>query len=199
MRIKKTRSKRNGPTPRPANVKYWYSGKLCNKRGYNGIPREVARAHRCFRSQIARCYYRTDKFYKNYGGRGLTVKYSPREFVGWWLKHIVSFDGDIPSISRINNDNGYFFGNIKIEEMKENSRESMLRNKKKIMALDKKVRCSVLDAKTHERLFISESISDAAILTENTVGNVWSNCEFYKRNNGKRRYLKGFTFEYAAL
>ncbi len=57
------------------------------------------------------------------------VNFTVREFMGWWLHHLKNFSGDIPSISRFDHTKGYSFDNMEIQEMAENSREGILRNK----------------------------------------------------------------------
>lgn len=76
--------------------------------------------------QRARCYNPNDDGYENSGALGITVNYSTREFVSWWLFKLKSFDskwrtstfrGDRPTCGRIDHSKSYSFDNIKMESM----------------------------------------------------------------------------------
>lgn len=70
--------------------------------------------------------------YEKYFGmkRRSGVNFSVREFIGWWLYNLKRFKGVEPSIGRLDHSKGYSFDNIEIQEMSENSREAILRNKR---------------------------------------------------------------------
>ncbi|HMG82790.1 MAG TPA: hypothetical protein VK559_07125 [Ferruginibacter sp.] len=67
----------------------------------------------CFRNMILRCYNEKHRYYKNYGGRGITV------YSGWinsfelFLSHIGKRPAKKYSIDRINNDGNYEPGNVR--------------------------------------------------------------------------------------
>ncbi len=94
------------------------------------MPKEAARAFRSWDKQRARCRNKKQVGYTNYGGKGICVEYSAREFVGWWLKNIDNFKGGKPTVGRIKHDKNYCFGNIFIQDRKENSSEVYHRLKK---------------------------------------------------------------------
>ena len=83
----------------------------------------VKQAYISWREQRTRCYNKKRAKYKNYGAKGIEVKYSSRDFIGWWLENIKSFSGENPTVSRIDHNGHYEFGNIKIESRSENSQE----------------------------------------------------------------------------
>lgn len=103
-----------------------------NYDGYLGwrkpIPKEVKRAMTSFRAQKERCYNKNSAKYPSYGGAGIKIEYSQREFV-WWLKNIAKRDSwTSPTVGRIDHTKGYYFDNIRLEERSENSKERHRRN-----------------------------------------------------------------------
>jgi len=117
-----------------------YEGKLLNPSDMENGP--IKNAYVSYREQRTRCYNKKREKYKYYGEKGIEVKYSSGEFIGWWLEEIKSFKGKDPTISRIDHSKNYEFGNIKIESRSDNTIE---RNKrilpfhkaKKVMAKSK--------------------------------------------------------------
>ena len=61
-----------------------YKGSL----GRSVMTGEAKRAYMLWECQRDRCYNKKRKFYKYYGGKGIQVIYSSRDFVNWWLKNI---------------------------------------------------------------------------------------------------------------
>ena len=96
-----------------------YEGHLVRRK----ITGEVKRAYSIWSNQMRRCRDPKNPKYKNYGSKGITVDYTLREFVGWWLENIEGQSFKNPSCGRIDHSKGYFFGNIEIQELSENSRE----------------------------------------------------------------------------
>lgn len=85
-------------------------------------------AYYAHRNQVLRCYDQNNKSYKYYGAKGIRVRYSKRDFIGWYLHHIKNFKGVNPSVGRIDHDKDYCFANIKIESMRDNLSERGRRN-----------------------------------------------------------------------
>lgn len=92
------------------------------------LPKKVKKAYVSYLNQRQRCINAKHPSYPRYGGRGIKVTYSCREFVAWWLSAIKNFDGIDPTVSRINHDDDYRFDNIRIESRSENSKERLRRN-----------------------------------------------------------------------
>lgn len=84
-------------------------------------------AYLSWNSQRTRCYNPRHPTFKNYGARGIQVRYSSREFVGWWLHHIKTFKGTIPTAGRIDHDGHYEFCNILMQDKADNTREVLSR------------------------------------------------------------------------
>lgn len=104
--------------------RYYYSGSICPA----NLPKGPIRsAIECFHNQRRRCYTKTNPRYKDNGALGITVDYTLREFVGWYLEHIKAFDGNDPSVGRIDHSKSYNFNNIRIESLAENSMERIIR------------------------------------------------------------------------
>jgi hypothetical protein len=87
----------------------------------------LSRIKSVYHSQRERCESKRNKSYKNYGAKGVRVKYSLAEFRSWFLKEIKTFKGTRPSVGRIDHDGNYEFGNIRIESVHDNARERMNR------------------------------------------------------------------------
>jgi hypothetical protein len=98
-----------------------YTGPLSNPNDMKCGP--TKQAYVSWREQRTRCYNKKREKYKNYGAKGIDVKYTSREFIGWWLENIKTFKGNNPTISRIDHNKNYEFGNIRIESRSENSSE----------------------------------------------------------------------------
>ena len=102
----------------------FYSGSLNLRKK---LDKDVKHAYISYRNQKARCYNKKVKSYKDYGARGIKIKYSARELVGWYLFNIKNFYGENPTIGRIDHDKDYSLDNIRIESKSENSKEAMQR------------------------------------------------------------------------
>lgn len=171
------------PKQRPAGSVYWYDGPLAPR----GMEKEAQRAYDCYRRQKGRCYTKCTYAYKWTGARGIHVKYLAREFIGWWLKEIVGKNFKRASISRIDHDGHYEFGNIKIEEMSDNLKE---RNERAALPSPPKS-VVIFDYKTMEPLVISASLTEASRHTGVHLTGVWQICQ-----KNKYKSSRGFTFRY---
>jgi hypothetical protein len=86
---------------------------------------EVRRAYGVFRQQGQRCTNPNSPGYRRYGARGIRVRYTSREFIGWFLYQLAKNPGlKAPSCGRIDHDKDYSFDNIELVEHAENSREA---------------------------------------------------------------------------
>jgi len=99
---------------------------------YKGITiysnnRHVRRATMLYKLQKTRCYNKNNIKYKYYGAKGLTVDYSLREFIAWYLLNIKSCGVRNPTVGRIDHNYGYSFNNIRLESLSDNSKERILR------------------------------------------------------------------------
>jgi hypothetical protein len=91
--------------------------------------------------------------------------YNAREFIGWWLHNLQTFKGIVPTCGRIDHKKGYSWENIFMQDMKENSREGLLRNKLHIKATIKNgEKVNVFCKKTGNHVATIPSIRDAAKL-----------------------------------
>lgn len=149
---------------------------------------EVRRAVYIVGQQYQRCQFSGHVRYKGYGEKGISVKYSTREFVSWWLHNIKTFVGKKPTCGRIDHSKDYSFDNIKMESLEDNSRERMTRlgppqEKKPIL---------VLDAETKEPLMWFEHMQNAEDYTKVDRRNIAIIISpKYKNKSGK-----GFSFQY---
>lgn len=95
--------------------------------GVGKCSKEAQRAYQSITDQISRCYNPKSRSYRWYGAKGVRVMYERKDFVAWWLFHIKTFKGDRPSVSRLDHSKHYSFDNIKLEERRDNTRESLRR------------------------------------------------------------------------
>jgi len=176
---------------KPNGVKYWYDKVIWTPD--HREPKWVRSAYTSWMCQKSRCECKKTPYYKNYGGRGIVVKYSSREFVGWWREQMKTFFGKNPTIDRIDNDGNYEFGNIQILSKSENTKKR-LRERGNPTASK---RVLILDYPTMEPLLIAKSVADAGRWTGVARANVGS---ILRGSHGKWRSLsgKGYTFSYCA-
>lgn len=83
------------------------------------------RARYCFYDQIKRCEHENCKEYKWYGGKGIKVNYSLKEFLLWYFENAKGFKR--PTIDRVDHEKDYCFSNIQIVEKSDNSKERIER------------------------------------------------------------------------
>lgn len=157
---------------------------------------EAKRAYRSWADQRHRCSNKNLDCYKYYGAKGIQVKYCAREFVGWWLEKIKSFKGKRPTISRIDHDGHYEFGNIKLEDHKSNCVTDVLRRHGAPgLKCGKKIIC--FNAKNGKAIEIFNSGVEASKKTGVNRSNIYSLCKGFAPNG--RRYFQtksGLTFRF---
>ena len=120
--------------------------------------------------QRARCNNKNHNYYKYYGAKGVSVRYSTRDFVSWYIEKIKAFRGNNPTVGRIDHGGDYEFGNIEFQSREENSRESCIRNREsKRRAQFKPIK--IINLVTGEST-IAPSIVDAAKISGRCVGTI---------------------------
>lgn len=187
--------------PRPIGSLYWYSGNLSPFKSKTIEP-EALRAYRSWADQRHRCRNKKLKSYKYYGAKGVQVKYLSREFVGWWLEQQMILNLKKPTISRIDHSGHYEFGNIKLEEHKNNCIIDVL-NRFGPPSLKTQKPIIILDKITLEPLMIARSSKHAGLLTGVPQGNVTAICLNHSGKprignvNKTARSGKGYTFRYS--
>lgn len=116
---------RNGslvPT-RGLNMKHWYSGVLDRRK----MNRAEQKAYISFWSQTARCYKKDNKDYHAYGAKNIKIKYSVREFIGWYVYEFSKKTWEDPTVGRIDHSKNYSFDNIEMQERGDNTKEMIRR------------------------------------------------------------------------
>lgn len=145
---------------RPVDARYWYMGPLDLKK----MGEIEAKAFRAFKNQKTRCTNPKVFGYKTYGARGIRVRYSSREFIGWYLEKIAGHNGPCRfEVGRVDHDKDYFFENIEIQTKSENSREMLQRTGNKPNR-DRQRPVLVCDGRSGEPLIVCESRAMAAKL-----------------------------------
>lgn len=95
-----------------------YVGPLCIRK----MTWAAGKAYASWLQQRHRCNYKKHPSYKYYGAKGVSVKYSSREFVAWWVKTVGNSKA-IVVCDRIDPSGDYEFGNIQLISKSENSRK----------------------------------------------------------------------------
>lgn len=91
--------------------------------------------------------------------------YTARDFISWWLYNLKTFKGSVPTCGRIDHKKGYEFNNIMMQDMCENSREGILRNKTNIKTAIKYGKKIIVSCKkTGKDIAIVPSIRETALL-----------------------------------
>lgn len=126
------------------------------------MPIEARIALESYYGQRKKCINKNNRWYKYYGGKGVTVDYSAREFVSWWLHHRKKFKGTTATVGRKDHNRSYCFENIEMQDMADNSREAILRNK--LNTREKRISSKrLLWVKGGHPIFCFNSIRDAAL------------------------------------
>lgn len=143
------------------------------------------KAYKSWCDQRQRCNNPKNPYFKHYGNRGISVKYSSDEFMNWFDENIKNFNGSIMTIGRIDHDKDYEIGNIEIQDKRDNSLEVLSRKGfptiKRILFIDKV---------SNEILQKFDSLVEASVKT----GISKSQLNRYLKGKclkGKNFYLKG--------
>lgn len=153
------------------------------------LPKELKTAYQSWLDQRHRCNNPNNHSYKYYGAKGVKVKYNSIEFVNWWKEQLKIFKGKKPTVSRIDHNGHYEFGNIKLEAHIDNCVwDTIKRNGPPGIKCKRKI--LILDYKSKEPIIIAESGVEAERLTGVKRTNIVRICK------GLSKYGKGFTFEY---
>jgi hypothetical protein len=157
---------------RPPDAKYWYQGDL----RVQDLPKgEIKRAYQSWIDQRYRCSNKKSESYKYYGGKGIKVLYSSREFIGWWLHEIKKKRYKKPTISRLNHDGNYEFNNIKLEEHIDNCViDTIKRNGPPSWKQRRKI--VILDKISNKVVHVSDSTVDAGLWAGVPRGNISNMC-----------------------
>lgn len=157
-----------------------YTGTLSS----SNISGQAKLARSSFYAQMRRCYSAKSPKFKYYGGKGVKVEYSIREFIGWWIDRQKVLNLTKPSVGRIDHNSNYSFENIELVEISENSSEMLKRvgnpvPKKRLLMLFK------------DEPFISfGSIADASFFLKKTHQSIILYCR------GQRKPRNGANFKF---
>ena len=168
------------------NEYYWepYAGQLAE----SNVTGNVKKAVTAFNNQRRRCYTASSPRYKDNGAKGISVEYSLRDFIGWFLHHIELYKGASPSVGRLDHSKNYSFDNIRLESLADNSMERI----KRIGTTKPRRAVNIIWAKTNEIIAIASSVLDAAKYTGAKPGHIPKYCRGIHKQT-----KRGFTFRYA--
>ena len=111
-------------------------------------------AYNAWKNQRKRCRNPRGKDFKNYGGNGINVEYSSREFIDWFLKNTSDEDYRYV-VGRIDHSKGYSFDNIQLETRRQSSLEMLDRTARRRAIL-------IMDKFTSEPICKAKSVTEAA-------------------------------------
>ena len=134
-----------------------------------------------------RCYDKACPAFKYYGAKGISVEFSLREFVAWYIDETKSFKGESPTVGRIDHSKNYSFDNMEIQSRSENSKERIRR----LGTPHPNRPVEIINLSTGE-LLISYGYKYAA----KVVGVSNSTVQRHLKGDSKR-FNCGFTFRYA--
>lgn len=134
-----------------------YEGPLDRKK----MPKLARIAYESYNGQKAKCNNPRNHFYSTYGAKGIRVKYSPREFIGWWLYSLGKFSGTKAVCARRDHDKDYCWENIFMCDSSLNSLESMVRTVNRT-APKTMIGVVAIDPKTNQQVASYSSVRDAA-------------------------------------
>lgn len=170
-----------------------YEGLLNEKKGK--MPFLARKAYMSYLCQRRRCYVKSNARYKTYGAKGIRVKYTAREYIGWYMESFKDFRGKFPCVGRIEHSKDYCFSNIRFEEIADNSREAITRN------INPTPRRAVIlcDLYSDEPLMYFKSCTDAARFIDSPLSGLCAVLNGSQRTcgGGKGTTGKGFFFKYA--
>lgn len=85
----------------------------CSMEKSNGEAKSRTTEYSCWESMISRCENKNNKYWHNYGGRGITIDQRWRRNFLEFLKDVGRRPGKEYSLDRINNDGNYEPGNVR--------------------------------------------------------------------------------------
>ena len=153
--------------------------------GLSGVSKEVKQAVNIWILQRQRCYNKNNRSYKTYGALGLTVEYSSREFVTWWLHNLEKRKWNKPTCGRIDHSKGYNFSNIEMQESIDNTMEMVDRLGKVAGVTKRKV--VMLDDDGNEAIIFDSAVH---VQRELNIHNVSKVC------HGRQKSSCGFIFRF---
>ncbi len=160
------------------------------------MTKRAMRAYKCWLQQNQRCTNPNNPKFRYYGGKGIVVEYSSRDFVSWYLSEWKRLGIKKPSIGRVDHNKNYCFNNVILESVSDNSKENVKRNG---LPSDH-VKRSVLsyDLKTGQILNKYSSLTDAAEASGVSPQRVYYACKRYGAKRIRNRSpVREFSFKYA--
>ena len=147
------------------------------------------KATTCFENQRRRFYTKTNPSYKNYGAKGIDVKYTLQEFIKWYVENYKEFDGYKSSVGRIDHSGHYSLDNIRFESLAENSLERIrrvgpTRPRREVIIID-------WTSGEPDPVFIAESLNEAARLTGVHSSHIPKYCQSLLKKS-----VNNFSFQY---
>lgn len=91
------------------------------------------KASSAFNNMRNRCYNTRSKDYRSYGGKGVEVRVTKRDFMSWYIHHGTKFVEDNPgvryAVGRVDHDSHYTFSNMEILSCSANTKEMVERHR----------------------------------------------------------------------
>lgn len=80
-------------------------------------------AYKTYRRQVRRCSVPSNPSFKWYGARGIRVRYSFDEFWNWFETNYQTFNGNRPTVGRVDHSKDYTLDNIEMQSKADNTKE----------------------------------------------------------------------------
>ncbi len=127
-----------------------------------------AKAYQSYSEQRQRCLNPRNKRFKNYGARGIEVRYERQEFIEWWFRELTKRPTwRDPTVGRLDHGGHYEFGNVRLEERSENSKEMRAR-----IGSIRPLRPILIFDQNADLVYRAPSVKDAAAWVGASPGNI---------------------------
>jgi len=149
------------------------------------------KAYNAWTNQLSKCNNIKNPDYQYYGGIGIRVMYSRKDFIAWYEDKIKSYVGENPSIGRIDHSKDYCFSNIEIISTLENTRERVARRGLPIGNKSKKV--AIVSKRDNEIIAIFDSVNKCSDFFGVESAHISQNCRS-KNPTGSEKYSWYYRF-----
>ena len=157
-----------------SDVPFRSDGKVAHK----DLNKVQKKAYSVYTGQLNRCHNKNASDYAYYGGKGVKVEYSRKEFMSWYVAEFDKYPGSDPTVGRIDHSKNYSFSNIRMDSFRENRSERWKRCGPAVGNIPRPV--GLFSKKTGECIATFPSVSRCSIELELDSGLIHRNCSSKK-------------------